>query len=106
MVLYWGVRTKADLYLADLAEQWQQQHANFTFIPVLSDALPEDNWKGRTGFVHEAVLQDFPTLKNHQIYACGAPVMVKAAYQDFTTLRNLPRDGFFSDVFTPSASNQ
>ncbi len=106
IILYWGVRTRADLYLTGLAEQWQQQHANFTYIPVLSDALPEDNWKGRTGFVHEAVLQDFSTLENHQVYACGAPVMVKAAYQDFTTLRNLPRDGFFSDVFTPSTSNE
>ena len=106
MTLYWGVRTKADLYLADLAKQWQQQHHNFTFIPVLSDALPEDNWKGREGFVHEAVLQDFHALENHQVYACGSPVMVKAAYQDFTTQRNLPKDGFFSDVFTPSTSNQ
>ncbi|PTN09141.1 CDP-6-deoxy-delta-3,4-glucoseen reductase [Nitrosomonas aestuarii] len=105
MTLYWGVRTKADLYLGDLAKQWQQLHDNFTFIPVLSDALPEDNWKGREGFVHEAVLNDFCTLKNHQVYACGSPVMVKAAYQDFTALRNLPKDGFFSDVFTPSTSN-
>ncbi|SET17231.1 CDP-4-dehydro-6-deoxyglucose reductase [Nitrosomonas marina] len=104
MRLYWGVRTKADLYMAELAEQWQQQHDNFTFIPVLSDALPEDNWKGRTGFVHQAVMEDFSTLERHQVYACGSPVMVKAAYQDFTALRKLPRDGFFSDVFTPSTS--
>lgn len=104
MRLYWGVRTKADLYMAELAEQWQQQHDNFTFIPVLSDALPEDNWQGRTGFVHQAVMEDFPTLERHQVYACGSPVMVKAAYQDFTALRKLPRDGFFSDVFTPSTS--
>ncbi|MCB1986670.1 MAG: CDP-6-deoxy-delta-3,4-glucoseen reductase [Burkholderiales bacterium] len=106
MTLYWGVRTKADLYLVNLAEQWQQQHDNFTFVPVLSDALPEDNWSGREGFVHEAVLQDFTTLENHQVYACGSPVMVKAAYQDFTTMRKLPRDGFFSDVFTPSTSSE
>ncbi len=106
LTLYWGVRTKADLYLADLARQWQQLHDNFTFVPVLSDALPEDNWKGREGFVHKAVLDDFSTLKNHQVYACGSPVMVKAAYQDFTALRNLPKDAFFSDVFTPSTSNQ
>lgn len=106
MTLYWGVRTKADLYLANLADQWQRQHKNFTFIPVLSEALPEDNWKGREGLVHEAVLQDFSTLEKHQVYACGSPVMVKAAYQDFTTLRNLPKDGFYSDVFTPSADSQ
>ncbi|MBX3641082.1 MAG: CDP-6-deoxy-delta-3,4-glucoseen reductase [Nitrosomonas sp.] len=106
LTLYWGVRNKAELYLLDLIAQWQQQHKNFSFIPVLSDALPEDAWTGRTGFVHEAVLQDYATLENHQVYACGSPVMVKAAYQDFTALRNLPKDGFFSDVFTPSISNK
>ncbi|SEQ86446.1 CDP-4-dehydro-6-deoxyglucose reductase [Nitrosomonas sp. Nm51] len=105
MRLYWGVRTRAELYFAELAEQWQQQHGHFTFIPVLSDALPEDRWDGRTGLVHEAVMQDFSSLEHHQVYACGSPVMVKAAYHDFTALRKLSRDGFFSDVFTPSTSH-
>lgn len=105
MILYWGARTRADLYLADLAEQWQREHDHFTFVPVLSEPLPSDSWKGRIGLVHQAVMQDFDSLKTHQIYACGTPVMVKAAYHDFTTQRNLPRDAFFSDVFTPSTSN-
>lgn len=105
MVLYWGARTKADLYLADLAESWQHQHDNFTFIPVLSEPLPADHWKGRTGLVHEAVIQDFSGLEKHQVYACGAPAMVKAAYHDFTNFRGLSKDAFFSDIFTPSTSN-
>tara|TARA_R110002073_G_scaffold157958_2_gene313313 strand:+ start:239 stop:1276 length:1038 start_codon:yes stop_codon:yes gene_type:complete len=104
MILYWGVRTKADLYLADLAYKWQQQHDNFTFIPVLSDALHTDNWQGREGLVHQAVLEDFDDLSKCQVYACGLPVMVKAAYDDFINQRNLPKDGFFSDVFTPSTN--
>lgn len=105
MAFYWGARTKADLYLADLAESWQHQHDNFTFVPVLSEPLPTDHWEGRTGLVHEAVMQDFNNLEKHQVYACGAPAMVKAAYHDFTNFRSLPRDAFFSDVFTPSTSN-
>ncbi|MBA3756398.1 MAG: CDP-6-deoxy-delta-3,4-glucoseen reductase [Nitrosomonas sp.] len=105
MTLYWGARTKADLYLADLADKWQQQHDNFTFVPVLSEPLPTDNWQGRTGLVHEAVMQDFHSLEIYQVYACGVPVMVKAAYHDFTSQCNLPKDAFFSDVFTPSTSN-
>ena len=105
MTLYWGARKRADLYLADLAEKWQQQHKNFTFIPVLSEPLPTDNWEGRIGLVHEAVMHDFRGLEKHQVYACGVPAMVKAAYHDFTSLRNLPKDAFFSDVFTPSTSN-
>ncbi len=102
MTLYWGARTKADLYLLTLAESWEQQHDNFTFIPVLSDVLATDNWSGREGLVHQAILQDYESLANHQIYACGVPVMVKAAFDDFTKLRSLPNKSFFSDVFSPS----
>jgi CDP-4-dehydro-6-deoxyglucose reductase len=104
MVLYWGNRTKADLYMADLAGSWQEEHDNFTFIPVLSEAPPADNWNGRTGLVHQAVLQDFDDLAGYQVYACGAPAMVEAAHMDFTRLRRLPEDEFFSDAFTASPS--
>ncbi len=104
MTLYWGVRTKADLYLEDLAREWARQHHNFTFIPVLSDALPTDNWTGRTGLVHQAVLEDYESLVGYHVYACGSPLMVKAAYQDFTTLKNLPATHFYSDIFVPSVS--
>ncbi|TXI16992.1 MAG: CDP-6-deoxy-delta-3,4-glucoseen reductase [Nitrosomonas sp.] len=105
MILYWGARVRADLYLFDLAEKWQKEHDNFTFIPVLSESLLSDNWRGRTGLVHEAVMQDFQNMTAHEVYACGAPAMVKAAYHDFTTQCNLPKNAFFSDVFTPSTSN-
>lgn len=105
MTLYWGVRTKADLYLIDLIEGWQKQHGNFTFIPVLSEPLATDHWQGRTGLVHETVMEDFQSLEKHQVYACGAPVMVKAAYHDFINARRLSKDAFFSDIFTPSTSN-
>ena len=104
MVLYWGGRVKADLYLMNLANQWQQQYSNFKFIPVLSEPSPMDNWMGRTGLVHQAVMQDYPSLAHQQVYACGSPLMVKAAYQDFTSQNQLPKDAFFSDVFTPSSS--
>jgi CDP-4-dehydro-6-deoxyglucose reductase len=106
MVLYWGVRTKSELYLTELIRNWQQQHDNFTFIPVLSDAIVTDEWNGREGLVHQAVLQDFESLTKHQVYACGSPLMVKAAYNDFTTLSDLPKDRFFSDIFTPSSPSE
>jgi CDP-4-dehydro-6-deoxyglucose reductase len=102
MVLYWGGKRPSDLYLNELACGWQRQHANFTYIPVISDALREDEWHGRSGFVHHAVMQDFPDLSGYQVYACGAPVVVEAAHKDFTTQCALPDDEFFSDAFTPS----
>lgn len=100
MVLYWGARVKSDLYLANLPEAWAKAHPNFRFVPVLSEALPEDEWTGRAGLVHEAVLQDFANLSGHQVYASGAPVMVEAAHRDFTAQRALPPEEFFSDAFT------
>lgn len=99
MVFYWGARTKADLYMAELAGGWQAQNPNITFIPVLSDALPSDEWAGRVGFVHQAVLEDFADLSGYQVYACGAPVMVEAAHGSFTRECGLPEDEFFSDAF-------
>jgi len=106
MVLYWGARSLQDLYMAELPGKWQQEHDNFTFIPVLSDPHPSDNWQGRTGLVHEAVLADFKDLSGYQVYACGAPAMVEAAHQAFTTTRGLPESEFFSDAFSFSKDSQ
>jgi len=72
-------------------------------VPVISDALPEDGWAGRTGFVHEAVMADSPDLSHHQVYACGAPVMVDAARRDFVTHCGLPAEEFYADSFTSEA---
>jgi len=98
MVLYWGGRRPKDLYMDALARQWPIE-----YVPVISDALPEDNWSGRTGFVHRAVMQDFPDLSGHQVYACGVPVMVDAAKRDFTQQCRLPEEEFFADSFTTQA---
>jgi CDP-4-dehydro-6-deoxyglucose reductase len=98
MVLYWGGRRPKDLYMDALARQWP-----IDYVPVISDALPEDNWSGRAGFVHRAVMQDFPDLSGHQVYACGVPVMVDAAKRDFTQQCGLPEEEFFADSFTTQA---
>lgn len=103
VTLYWGGRRPGDLYQSDLAQKWAAEHAGFRFIPVISDALAEDNWTGRQGFVHRAVMEDFPDLSGYQVYACGVPVMVDAARRDFTTLCRLPENEFFADSFTTAA---
>jgi CDP-4-dehydro-6-deoxyglucose reductase len=103
MVLYWGARSLKDLYLPDLPGRWQQQHPLFTFIPVLSEPLASDAWPGRTGFVHRAVMEDFPDLSGYQVYACGAPAMIDAARRDFAQSCALPSDEFFADSFTYAA---
>ena len=103
IALYWGCRTRQDFYMLDLPDQWAREAANFRFVPVLSDALPADNWTGRTGFVHHAVMADLPDLSRHQVYACGAPAMVDAARHDFTGACGLPAAEFFADAFLTEA---
>jgi CDP-4-dehydro-6-deoxyglucose reductase len=98
--LYWGGRRPQDLYMHELCEQWAREIPHFRYIPVVSDALPEDQWQGRSGYVHLAVMQDFPDLSGFQVYACGAPVMVDAARKDYVEQCKLPDDEFFADAFT------
>ena len=102
-VLYWGCRSKADLYLHDWALQAAARLPNLHYVPVLSEPKPEDGWSGRTGFVHQAVLADLPDLSDHEVYACGAPIMVQSARQDFVTLAGLPDEFFYADAFTSAA---
>ena len=72
------------------------------YVPVISDALPEDAWCGRTGFVHQAVLQDFPDLSPYQVYACGAPIVVDSARVAYAQA-SLPTDEFYADAFISEA---
>jgi CDP-4-dehydro-6-deoxyglucose reductase len=101
--LYWGCRSKADLYLHDWALQAAASTPGLTYIPVLSEPKPEDLWTGRTGFVHQAVMADLPDLSGHQVYACGAPVMVDSARAAFSAQCGLPADEFYADSFTSEA---
>jgi CDP-4-dehydro-6-deoxyglucose reductase len=101
--LYWGGRRPQDLYMDELCRAWETTLPELSYVPVVSDALPEDNWQGRTGYVHEAVMQDLPDLSGHQVYACGAPVMVDAARRDYVARCKLPADEFYADAFTTEA---
>jgi CDP-4-dehydro-6-deoxyglucose reductase, E3 len=101
--LYWGGRRPADLYLNQLCEQWASELAHFEYIPVISDAIEQDAWSGRTGFVHQAVIQDHPDLSGYQVYACGAPIVINSAQRDFVALCHLPADEFYADSFTSAS---
>ena len=95
MTLYWGVRLKCDLYMLDVARSWK----HLKFIPVLSD----EQWEGRMGFVHRAVMEDFPDMSGVQVYACGAPVVIESARRDFSAQCGLPADEFYADSFLTEA---
>jgi CDP-4-dehydro-6-deoxyglucose reductase len=93
--IYWGARSEQDLYMS-LPSEWAEKFDNISFTPVLS--IPDDSWTGRTGFVHEAVLADFKTLKNYEVYACGPPQMVRSAANTFVK-KGMFENNFYNDSF-------
>ena len=103
VTLYWGCRRKTDLYMHAWCEQAAQDMPLLRYVPVLSEPTADDTWTGRTGFVHQAVMQDFADLSAHQVYACGVPVMVESAQRDFVQRCGLPADEFYADSFTSEA---
>jgi CDP-4-dehydro-6-deoxyglucose reductase len=116
VVLYWGARTRADLYMNELPQRWAREQENFRYVPVLSEpdavAAPGDGaeaaaaqprWEGRTGFVHHAVMEDLPDLSGYHVYACGVPIMVQSAHRDFLAHCKLRDENFFSDAFISRA---
>lgn len=77
MHLFWGVRTREDLYMNDLAQQWADEHDNFSYTPLLS--RPDEDWQGETGYVQDAVLKHYPDLTGYDVYLCGSPTMIHTA---------------------------
>ncbi|MBF6630703.1 MAG: CDP-6-deoxy-delta-3,4-glucoseen reductase [Comamonas sp.] len=101
--LYWGGRRPEDLYQDDWVKALAAAMPHLTYVPVVSDAQPQDHWTGRSGYVHQAVLDDFADLSGHEVYACGAPIVVDSARSSYTSQRGLPKDAFFADAFTSAA---
>jgi CDP-4-dehydro-6-deoxyglucose reductase, E3 len=101
--LYWGARSRRDLYLPDLPVTWAREHANFSYTPVLSE--PDPDWEGRRGYVHEAVAEDHPSLSGFDVYMSGPPVMVEAGRVAFES-RGLSREHMFSDAFEYAADSR
>ena len=102
VTLYWGGRRPADLYMDTWVKAQLASMPTLRYVPVISDALPADGWSGRTGFVHQAVLQDLPDLSGHQVYACGAPIVVDSAQAAYSQA-GLPADEFYADSFITEA---
>jgi CDP-4-dehydro-6-deoxyglucose reductase, E3 len=99
---YWGVRRPRDLYEAELVTGWAARHDWLRFTAVLSEPLPEDGWTGRRGWVHAAVLEDYPSLAAVDVYAAGPPAMI-AAIQETFPARGLPSAALHFDSFESAA---
>ena len=79
---WYGVRNTTDIFYQEEFAQLEQQHANMTFQIGLSDPVPQDNWQGLSGYIHEITMKnylaDHPDLTKVEFYLCGPPAMLKA----------------------------
>lgn len=96
ITLYWGSRNNADFYLLSTLNKMCKDFKNFAFIPVVEH--PEKNWKGRTGWVHQAVLSDYPVFDNCHVYIAGRFEMAKTARDDFFA-RGLTQEALYGDAY-------
>jgi CDP-4-dehydro-6-deoxyglucose reductase len=95
---YWGVRAARDLYADALLTRWMSEHDGFRYTPVLSEPTSADAWRGRTGWVHEALVHDYPDLSGFELYMAGPPQMIEAAKVAFAR-HGLPREHLHFDSF-------
>jgi len=96
--LFCGVRARKDLYMDDMVKDWLKEHDNLKYTPVLSDPAAGDNWQGKTGFVHEAIIEEYPDLSGYDVYMSGPPPMIKAGMDTFYA-HGLPESQIYSDSF-------
>jgi CDP-4-dehydro-6-deoxyglucose reductase, E3 len=96
--LYWGARRPIDVYEESLVLQWQREHPRFKFTAVLSEAASADAPHHRLGWVHEAVLADYPRLDGLDVYTAGPPALVEAIRATFPA-HGLSADRLHFDSF-------
>ena len=96
--LFCGVRALRDLYMDDMVKGWLKENSNLQYTAVLSEPMEEDNWQGKTGFVHDAIVEAYPDLSEYDVYLSGPPPMIKAGMDAFYK-HGLPENQIFSDSF-------
>jgi CDP-4-dehydro-6-deoxyglucose reductase, E3 len=101
--LYWGGRRPSDMYLDGWVKEKCAAMPHLKYVPVISNATADDAWTGRTGFVHAAAMADIPDMSGYQVYACGAPIVIESAQQQYVEKCGLPADEFYADSFLSEA---
>ncbi len=82
-VSYWyGARSKREMFYTEDFEKIEREFPNFSYHVALSEPLPEDDWKGDVGFIHQVAhdqyLKDHPDIDELEFYLCGPPLMLSA----------------------------
>lgn len=95
---FFGARSAKDLFMMDRLRQMEKDMPNFTLIPALTSAAPEDNWTGDTGFINNVVAKYISDASDKEAYMCGSPVMINATSETLKTL-GMPEDNIYYDKF-------
>jgi Na+-transporting NADH:ubiquinone oxidoreductase subunit F len=101
-ISYWyGGRSLRELFYVDEFRELEEKHPNFRFHIALSDPLPEDNWTGDTGFIHQVLLDNYlkehPAPEDIEYYICGPPLMLQAVLKMLDSLGVEPENIAFDD---------
>ncbi len=101
-VSYWyGGRSVRELFYIDEFEELEKKHDNFSMHIALSDPLPEDNWTGLTGFIHQVLHDEYlskhPAPEDCEYYICGPPIMLKCVQDMLSDLGVEPENIAFDD---------
>lgn len=101
IVLFQGARNRAELYNCELFEALARDHANFTYVPALSQAVEDPEWTGFKGYVHDAARHHFDGRFSHRkAYLCGPPVMIDSAITCLMQGRLFERDIFMERFYS------
>lgn len=98
MKFFFGAVRKRDLYYVDFFRELAARHPNFTYIPALSGAVPEDAWDGEEGLITDVVARHVEDAVGKQAYLCGSPGMINACLQVLGTI-GFEKKSIFYDEF-------
>ncbi len=101
-ISYWyGARSKREIFYDEDFQELQKKHDNFSWHVALSEPLPEDNWNGSLGFIHQVAhdeyLEDHPAPEDCEYYLCGPPLMIDAVQKMLANLGVEPENILFDD---------
>ncbi|MCB1889665.1 MAG: 2Fe-2S iron-sulfur cluster binding domain-containing protein [Rhodocyclaceae bacterium] len=106
ITLVYGQRTRDELYYHDEFLALTGQHANFTYVPALSDEAEGSAWEGFRGYVHDAAIAHFDNdFRGHKAYLCGPPLMIDACIGALMQGRLFEND-IFTERFISAADAQ
>ncbi len=99
---WYGARSRRELFYKDLFDRLAAEHENFSWHVALSEPLPDDDWEGYRGFIHQVVhdhyLEHHPDPEDCEFYLCGPTVMIKAVQHMLEDL-GVPEESVLFDDF-------